>query len=84
MKILKLNVAYGPLNPGEEAGFPNEEANEMIAKGIGFLIGVEDGAEADLAEAEAKAKAEADAKAAEEAQAKAEAEVKAKAAKDKK
>lgn len=82
MKILKLNVAYGPLNPGEEAGFPNEEANEMIAKGIGFLIGVEDGAEADLAEAEAKA--EADAKAAEEAQAKAEAEAKTKAAKDKK
>jgi hypothetical protein len=56
MKILILNVSYGSLNAGEEAGFPNDEANEMIAKGIGLLIRVEDGD--DIATEPEKASAE--------------------------
>lgn len=74
MRRVTFTRPHRMYQPGETAGFPDEQAAALIAEGFGWDP---DGPRP--AEIEAKAKADADAKAAAEAQAKADAEAKAKA-----
>jgi colicin import membrane protein len=72
MKSVRFTGHYRNYNAGEVAGFPDDHADELIARG--FAVSEADALAAEKAEAEAKAAAEAAEKAAAE---KAEAEAKA-------